>query len=98
MAGGAAGAQFANPRSFLSITHLPLPESERSGEQLGLRLGQLVTPGGRESRTGLGGRRGGGAGLVVQTGEELSPAMGTPAILPPAGHLHLLCRPLVPLL
>lgn len=60
MAGGAAGAQFANPRSFLSITHLPLPESERSGEQLGLRLGQLVTPGGRESRTGLGG--GGEAG------------------------------------
>lgn len=45
MAGGAAGAKFVNLRSFVSITHLPLPESERPREQLGLRLGQLVTPG-----------------------------------------------------
>lgn len=44
MAGGATGAKFANLCSFLSITHFCLPESERPGEQLGLRLGQLVTP------------------------------------------------------
>lgn len=51
MAGGAAAAKFADLCSFLSITHLPLPESERPREQLGLRLGQLVTPG-RQSWTG----------------------------------------------
>lgn len=44
MGGGAPGAKFANLCSVLSITHLPLPESERPREQLGLRLGQLVTP------------------------------------------------------
>lgn len=44
MAGGAAGAKFVNLCSFVSMTHLPLMESERPREQLGLRLGQLVTP------------------------------------------------------
>lgn len=61
MAGGAPGAKFANLCSLLSITHLPLPESERPREQLGLRLGQLVTP--RLGRKGQ--ALGGGAGLVV---------------------------------
>lgn len=42
--GGATGAKFADLCSFLSITHLPLLESERPREQPGLRLGQLVTP------------------------------------------------------
>lgn len=73
MAGGAAGAKFVNLHSFVSITHLPLPESERPREQLGLRLGQLVTP--RVGRAGQALARGTGvgwgAGLVVQMGEEL---------------------------
>lgn len=73
MAGGAAGAKFVNLHSFVSITHLPLPESERPREQLGLRLGQLVTPGvGRAGQALAGGMGvGWGAGLVVQMGEEL---------------------------
>lgn len=73
MAGGAAGAQFVNLHSFVSITHLPLPESERPREQLGLRLGQLVTPRvGRAGQALAGGMGvGWGAGLVVQMGEEL---------------------------
>lgn len=59
MAGGAAGAKCVNLCSFVSNTHLPLTESERPREQLGLRLGQLVTPRvGRAGQALVGGGRG----------------------------------------
>lgn len=58
MVGGAPGAKLAHLCRFLSITHLPLPESERSREQLGLRPGQLVTP--RAGRAGQAPSPGGG--------------------------------------
>lgn len=82
--------------SFLPVTHLPLPESERPREQLGLRLGQLVTPrvgrAGQARERGLGGGTGGPA-----EGRTLAVGLESQSWFAPTG-LHLLFRPLVPLL
>lgn len=90
MAGGATGPSLLTYVAS-SPTHLPLPELERPGEQLGLRLGQLVTPRGRESRAGPGVR----ARTVIQVGRAQAGDQN-PSCLSLAGWPHLLFRPVFP--